>query len=162
MKVFVYQSPVGPLSLASNGDALTGLAFATQTHPCRALHGAEQGDDAILREARRQLAAYFKSDLKTFDLPLAPQGTDFQQRVWNALLKIPFGKTSSYADVAVKIGAPKAMRAVGAANGRNPIAIIVPCHRVIGANGALTGFGGGMERKQFLLALEQGQKPLAA
>jgi len=162
MKVFIYNSTVGPLSLASNGKALTGLAFETQTHPCRALDGAEDGDDAILKEARKQLAAYFKGDLKTFDLPLAPQGTDFQTKVWTALRTIPFGKTASYGDIANKIGAPQAMRAVGAANGRNPIAIIVPCHRVIGANGSLTGFGGGMERKQFLLALEQGQTPLAA
>jgi methylated-DNA-[protein]-cysteine S-methyltransferase len=162
MKVFVYESPVGPLSLVSDGAALTGLAFETQAHPCRVLLGAEGGDDAILKETRKQLAAYFRSDLRTFDLPLAPQGTEFQQRVWSALLKIPFGKTASYAKIATQIGAPKSMRAVGAANGRNPIAIIVPCHRVIGANGSLTGFGGGMERKQFLLALEQGQKPLAA
>jgi methylated-DNA-[protein]-cysteine S-methyltransferase len=162
MKVFAYDSPVGALRLASDGAALTGLAFETQTYPCRALEGAEDGDDAILKEARKQLASYFKNDLKKFDLPLAPQGTEFQRRVWGALLKIPFGQTASYADVAARIGAPKAMRAVGAANGRNPIAIIVPCHRVIGADGALTGFSGGMERKQFLLALERGKKPLFA
>ena len=162
MKMIVVASPVGPLSLASNGAALTGLAFEKQAHACKALEEAEEGDDAVLREARKQLAAYFAGDLKKFDLPLAPSGTDFQERVWKALRTIPFGKTASYADIALKIGAPKAMRAVGAANGRNPIAIIVPCHRVIGANGSMTGFGGGIERKQFLLALEQGQKSLAA
>lgn len=162
MKRAVYESPIGPLSLASDGQALTGLAFETQSHPCRALVGAEAGRDAVLDEAFRQLDLYFAGRLKAFDMKLRPQGTEFQKRVWLALRSIPFGNTASYADIAHKIGSPKAVRAVGGANGRNPIAVIVPCHRVIGANGALTGFGGGMARKQFLLALEQGQKGLAA
>ncbi|HWA21378.1 MAG TPA: methylated-DNA--[protein]-cysteine S-methyltransferase [Caulobacterales bacterium] len=162
MKLIVYDSPVGPLTLASDGQALTGLAFETQSHPCRAIEGAERGRDGVLDAARRQLDLYFAGKLKRFDLALNPQGTAFQKRVWMALRAIPFGKTVSYANIADEIGAPKAVRAVGGANGRNPIAIVVPCHRVIGANGSLTGFGGGMERKQFLLALEQGQKSLAA
>lgn len=162
MKFVVYDSAVGPLTLASDGQALTGLAFETQSHPVRALEGAAPGRDAVLDEARRQLDLYFAGKLKAFDLKLNPQGTDFQKRVWMALRAIPFGKTASYADIATAIGSPKAVRAVGGANGRNPIAVIVPCHRVIGANGSLTGFGGGIDRKQFLLALERGQKSLAA
>jgi methylated-DNA-[protein]-cysteine S-methyltransferase len=162
MKLVVYKSPVGPLALASDGQALTGLAFETQSHPCRALEGAEVGRDGVLDEARRQLDLYFAGKLKAFDLALNPQGTAFQKRVWMALRAIPFGTTASYAEIANRIDAPKAVRAVGGANGRNPIAIIVPCHRVIGANGSLAGFGGGIERKQFLLALERGQKSLAA
>jgi methylated-DNA-[protein]-cysteine S-methyltransferase len=162
MKMIVYASPIGPLTLASDGQALTGLAFETQSHPVRALEGAEAGRDSVLDETRRQLDLYFAGKLKTFDLALNPQGTAFQKRVWTALRAIPFGRTVSYADIASTIGSPKAVRAVGGANGRNPIAVIVPCHRVIGANGSLTGFGGGMERKQFLLALEKGQKSLAA
>jgi methylated-DNA-[protein]-cysteine S-methyltransferase len=162
MKFVVYDSAIGPLTLASDGQALTGLAFETQSHPVRALDGAEPGRDKVLDEARRQLDLYFAGKLKTFDLALNPQGTEFQKRVWMALRTIPFGKTVSYANIADEIGAPKAVRAVGGANGRNPIAVIVPCHRVIGANGSLTGFGGGMARKEFLLALEKGQKSLAA
>lgn len=162
MKLVVYESPVGPLALASDGQALTGLAFETQSHPCRALEGAKMGRDGVLDEARRQLDLYFAGKLKAFDLALNPQGTAFQKRVWMALRAIPFGTTASYAEIANRIDAPKAVRAVGGANGRNPIAIIVPCHRVIGANGSLAGFGGGIERKQFLLALERGQKSLAA
>jgi methylated-DNA-[protein]-cysteine S-methyltransferase len=162
MKLMIYESPIGPLTLASDGQALTGLAFETQTHPCRALDGADLGRDRVLDAARRQLDLYFAGKLKAFDLALNPQGTPFQLRVWSALRAIPFGKTASYADIANQVGSPKAVRAVGGANGRNPIAVIVPCHRVIGANGSLTGFGGGMERKQFLLALEKGQKSLAA
>ncbi|MEJ0023892.1 MAG: methylated-DNA--[protein]-cysteine S-methyltransferase [Alphaproteobacteria bacterium] len=162
MKMVIYDSAIGPLTLASDGQALTGLAFETQNHPVRALESAELGRDKVLDEARRQLDLYFAGKLKQFDLALNPQGTDFQKRVWMALRAIPFGKTVSYANIADEIGSPKAVRAVGGANGRNPIAVIVPCHRVIGANGSLTGFGGGMERKQFLLALEQGQKSLAA
>jgi methylated-DNA-[protein]-cysteine S-methyltransferase len=102
-----------------------------------------------------QLKAYFAGKLREFDLPLAPQGTDFQQRVWLALLRIPYGATASYGDIARAVGEPGASRAVGAANGQNPVAIIIPCHRVIGANGTLTGYGGGLPNKKFLLELEQ-------
>src|SRR5262249_10548211 len=108
----------------------------------------------VLDETCRQLDAYFSGKLRDFDLPLAPEGTDFQLRVWKALEGIPFGQTYSYSKIAEVIGSPKAVRAVGAANGRNPLPIVIPCHRVIGANGSLTGFGGGMERKEMLLRLE--------
>jgi methylated-DNA-[protein]-cysteine S-methyltransferase len=113
-------------------------------------------DDALLRPAREQLRAYFAGELLDFDLPLAAAGTEFQQRVWQALGAIPYGATASYAAIARAIGSPTATRAVGAANGRNPIAIIVPCHRVIGKDGTLTGYGGGLARKQWLLRHEAG------
>ena len=105
--------------------------------------------------ARKQLGEYFKGKRMTFDLPLAPEGTEFQQSVWKQLRKISYGRTKSYGEIANKVGNPRASRAVGAANGRNPISIIVPCHRVIGADGKLTGFGGGIERKRWLLEHEQ-------
>lgn len=149
----IHQSPVGPLTLMSNGKALTHCEFENPRYP---FEKAPRGEDPIIAKARKQLDAYFAGKLKAFDLPLAPQGTDFQQRVWKALLKIPYGATRSYGQQALAIGSPKAVRAVGLANGRNPIAIIIPCHRVIGANGSLTGYGGGMARKQLLLDLEQG------
>jgi len=117
---------------------------------------ADPCDDAhpVIRETLRQLGAYFAGGLKDFDLPLAPKGTEFQLAVWNALLKIPYGETRSYSDIARVVGRPAAVRAVGAANGSNPIAIIVPCHRVIGASGKLTGYGGGLPMKRMLLDLE--------
>lgn len=149
----IYQSPVGPLTLISNGAALTDLQFE---NPRYRYAPAPAGEDQVLKEARRQLEAYFAGRLRTFDLPLAPQGTPFQKSVWAALVAIPYGATTSYGGLAAAIGNPKAMRAVGLANGRNPISIIVPCHRVIGADGSLTGYGGGMERKRRLLDLEQG------
>jgi methylated-DNA-[protein]-cysteine S-methyltransferase len=153
----IHDSPCGKLTLISNGKALVHCEFENPRYP---YEPAPRGDDAILVKARKQLDAYFASKLKAFDLPLAPQGTEFQQRVWAALLKIPYGATRSYGQQAVSIGSPKAVRAVGLANGRNPIAIIIPCHRVIGANGGLTGYGGGMPRKQLLLDLEQGAPQL--
>lgn len=147
-----YESPIGILTLASNGAALTQLEFPNGKYPLRQF---AVGSDAILDQARRELDAYFARRLRAFTVDVAPQGTDFQRRVWEALRTIPYGDTRSYAQQARAIGAPAATRAVGAANGRNPIPIIIPCHRVIGSNGALTGFGGGIERKQFLLALER-------
>lgn len=149
-----HDSPVGKLTLISNGQALTGLEFENPRYP---LPKQPRGDDKIISATRRQLDQYFAGKLKSFDLPLAPQGTPFQQSVWRALLDIPYGVTRSYGEQAKAIGKPAAVRAVGLANGRNPIAVIIPCHRVIGANGSLTGYGGGMERKQQLLDLEQGQ-----
>ena len=115
-----------------------------------------QLDPSGFEEVKRQLDQYFKGRLKSFDLELKTGGTPFQQQVWEALAKIPYGSTISYGDLAVQIGNPKAVRAVGLANGRNPIPIIIPCHRVIGKNGSLTGFGGGLDVKRFLLELEQG------
>jgi methylated-DNA-[protein]-cysteine S-methyltransferase len=151
----VVESPVGPLTLVAADGALVGLYMDEQRHrPPTEKFGdrdAEVFDDAI-----RQLRAYFGGERTTFDLRLSPQGTPFQQRVWAALCDIPYGTTVSYGELAHRIGQPTASRAVGLANGRNPIGIVVPCHRVIGASGKLTGYGGGLERKQFLLDLEQG------
>lgn len=150
----LHDSPVGKLTLISNGRALTHLEFEEPRYPAPR---HPRGDDNVIDKSRRELDAYFAGRLRAFTVALAPQGTEFQQRVWNALRAIPYGETRSYAQQAAAIGAPNASRAVGLANGRNPIAIIIPCHRVIGANGGLTGYGGGMARKQHLLDLEQGQ-----
>jgi len=149
----VHDSPVGPLTLISDGAALAHCEFENPRFPYQP---APAGRDKVLDHARRELDQYFAGRLKVFTIPVAPRGTAFQQKVWAALQKIPYGVTRSYGQQAAAIGAPAASRAVGLANGRNPVAIIIPCHRVIGANGSLTGYGGGMERKQFLLGLEQG------
>lgn len=154
----IYDSPIGPLTLASNGSALIQVEFEGGKYP---LPQFELGHDKIIDHARRELDQYFAGKLRTFTVQVAPQGTEFQRKVWAALQAIPYGETRSYAQQARAIGAPKATRAVGAANGRNPIPVIIPCHRVIGANGSLTGFGGGMERKQILLELERGGDLLA-
>jgi len=150
----VHPSPVGPLLLASDGQALCLIEFETSRHPVALPAHSLDGEDATLRAARRQLDEYFAGRRRTFDLALAPRGTDFQREVWTALRDIPFGETISYAELARRVGKPSAMRAVGAANGRNPLPIVVPCHRVIGADGSLTGFGGGLPTKRFLLELE--------
>ena len=149
------ESPIGPLQLISDGAALTGLFMNEHKN------GPGMGEDwvrddthVLLTEARSQIVAYFAGQRKTFDLPLSPRGTEFQRRVWDALSSIPYGMTISYGELARRIGDPNASRAVGLANGSNPISIIVPCHRVIGANGKLTGYGGGIERKKALLKLE--------
>jgi methylated-DNA-[protein]-cysteine S-methyltransferase len=154
MRHCLHPSPVGPLRLASDGDALCLIEFEHPRHPARWANPWPAGDDAVLRDARRQLDAYFDGRLRRFDLPLAARGTAFQREVWNALREIAYGRTMSYAELAERIGKPNATRAVGAANGRNPLPIVVPCHRVIGADGSLTGFGGGLPVKRFLLALE--------
>ena len=154
----VIESPVGPLTLVAEDGAIVGLYMDLQRH---------RPDDAELGQpdpggrrsepfaaAADQLDAYFAGELTTFDLPLAPRGSDFQQRVWSALREIPYGQTESYGELAARIGSPGAARAVGLANGKNPIGIVIPCHRVVGANGALTGYGGGLDRKKQLLDLE--------
>ncbi|CAJ1499032.1 methylated-DNA--[protein]-cysteine S-methyltransferase [[Mycobacterium] burgundiense] len=149
----IIDSPIGPLTLAGKGPVLTNLRMVDQTYePDRA---DWQLNDRAFPDAVEQLGAYFAGELKEFDLRLELAGTDFQRRVWEALRTIPYGDTRSYGEIARQIGAPTAFRAVGLANGRNPIAVIVPCHRVIGANGSLTGFGGGMARKSTLLDLER-------
>lgn len=148
----LHSSPVGALTLISNGRALTHLNFESPKYPPPE---APRGSDKVLDGARRELDAFFAGKLKAFATPVAGRGTPFQEKVWAALLQIPYGVTWSYGQLATHIGAPSASRAVGLANGRNPISIIVPCHRVIGANGSLTGYGGGMERKRLLLDLEQ-------
>ena len=150
-------SAVGELLLTADADGLTGVYFEPRRRgPSRDDVAAWRRDAAhpVLAAARAQLAAYFAGELTAFDLPLAPQGTPFQRRVWDALLEIPYGATTSYGALARRLGDPRATRAVGAANGRNPLSIVVPCHRVVGADGALTGFGGGIERKRWLLAHE--------
>lgn len=148
------ESPIGPLLLTCDGEALTGLHMQLSRHPPQLAAAVENPDAPPFAAARAQLAEYFAGARRAFDLPLKLEGTTFQRRVWQALRQIPFGATCSYRELAGRIGNPKAMRAVGLANGRNPIAIIVPCHRVIGADGSLTGFGGGLERKEWLLAHE--------
>jgi methylated-DNA-[protein]-cysteine S-methyltransferase len=141
--------------LASDGRALCLIEFESPRHPFLRDGDWVTREDAILREARRQLDDYFDGRRHVFDLPLAPRGTAFQQRVWMALRDIAYGRTISYAQLAATLGMPPATRAVGAANGRNPLPIVVPCHRVIGADGSLTGFGGGLPTKRYLLGLER-------
>lgn len=141
-------SPLGELLLTAEEGALTGVWFEGQHEPCG------RRDDAALVEARRQLEAWFEGRLRSFDLPLAPRGTPFQKRVWEEIRRIPFGATRSYGELARLLGRPSAARAVGGATGRNPLSIVVPCHRVIGSQGTLVGYGGGLERKRFLLQLE--------
>ncbi|HVT36218.1 MAG TPA: methylated-DNA--[protein]-cysteine S-methyltransferase [Nevskiaceae bacterium] len=152
----VMPSPIGELTLVSEGGKLTGLYMESYKHG-RARERHWVRDDAKLADARRQLQDYFAGKRTQFDLEMEPAGTAFQKRVWRALCDIPHGETISYGELARRIGQPTASRAVGLANGQNPIAVIVPCHRVIGANGSLTGYGGGLPRKQWLLAHERGQ-----
>jgi methylated-DNA-[protein]-cysteine S-methyltransferase len=155
----ILDSPVGPLYLAATDAGLTHLLFVAKMQP-RPRVVAGTGEAAhVLAEAERQLSDYFAGRRRRFDLPLAPSGTDFQMATWRALRKVPFGKTISYGELARRLGSPRAVRAIGAANGANPIAIIVPCHRVIGKDGSLTGYGGGLETKRRLLALEGIRRP---
>lgn len=147
-------SPVGTLWLLGDGQLLTGLYMHEQRHRPDLPAGCEPNDRAF-RPVREQLKAYFAGELQKFELALGGEGSDFQKRVWQALCKIPFGATESYGGLAKRIGNANASRAVGLANGKNPIGIIVPCHRVVGANGSLTGYGGGLERKQWLLEHER-------
>lgn len=147
-------SPIGPLLLLGNNRALTGLYMRQHRHQRPTPPGCVENPHAF-RDARAQLDAYFAGKLRAFELEVAGEGSSFQQRVWRELLQIPFGVTESYGALARRIGNPNASRAVGLANGKNPISIIVPCHRVIGANGSLTGYGGGLERKKWLLEHEQ-------
>jgi len=160
MKVFCHvESPIGRLMLTSDGTALTGLYMNLYRNKPSKLPGLD--DDWIqnatidpLPAAARQLKEYFAGKRREFDLPLRMEGTEFQRRVWRELTKIPFGETRSYGQLAKRLNNPNGSRAVGLANGRNPIAVIVPCHRVIGADGSLTGFGGGLDRKEWLLTHE--------
>lgn len=150
----VIETPVGPLAAALDGAGrLTHLGFSKAEHERIAVEGGERDDKAVAPVAR-QVLEYFAGKRKIFDFPLAARGTDFQKQVWAALLKIPFGKTTTYAALAEKLGRPGAFRAVGRANATNPIALIVPCHRVIGTDGTLTGYAGGIPIKQKLLELE--------
>jgi methylated-DNA-[protein]-cysteine S-methyltransferase len=153
------ESPIGPLLLAAGDGGLREIQFVNG----RRLASPDpdwRKDAAPLQETARQLQAYFAGELQEFDLPVAPEGTPFQLEVWRMLREIPYGKTISYGQLARQIGNPKASRAVGLANGSNPIPIVIPCHRVIGSNGKLTGYGGGLPMKEKLLALERRQLTL--
>ena len=153
----VMRSPIDDLRLVVRDARIAAIEFSPfQGSPSGEPLGERDDDNALLREAVAQLTAYFARDLKEFDLPLAPRGSAFQQLVWQELRGIPYGETASYGEIARRLGKTNAAsRAVGLANGRNPIPIVIPCHRVIGANGTLTGFAGGLPRKQRLLELEQ-------
>src|SRR6266496_299692 len=150
------ESPLGPLLLAGDESGLRLIHFVNGRHSAKP-DPAWIDNPGQLREPVRQLRVYFAGELKEFDLPLAPDGTPFQQKVWRELCKIPYGETISYGELARRIDNPNASRAVGLANGSNPIPIIIPCHRVIGSNGKLTGYGGGLPIKEKLLALEKRQ-----
>ncbi|MDM1291813.1 methylated-DNA--[protein]-cysteine S-methyltransferase [Acinetobacter indicus] len=157
---FMYMpSPVGRLKLVSTDSALVAVIWDNE-NPKRVRQAelVEQLDHPILLDAQQQLNEYFQGQRQTFELPLDFEGTEFQKKVWQALLNIPFGETRSYRQIAEQVGSPKAVRAVGAANGQNPISIIAPCHRVIGSSGKLVGFAGGLDNKEILLKLEQQQK----
>ena len=145
----LHPSPLGDLLLSAAEDGrLTGLHLPDHRH---GPEPAPAGDDGRFAAAREQLDAYFAGELEAFDLPLAPAGTPFQLRVWDELTRIPFGETISYGELARRLGDPRLVRAVGTANGRNPVSIVIPCHRVIGADGSLVGYGGGLDRKRWLL-----------
>jgi methylated-DNA-[protein]-cysteine S-methyltransferase len=150
------ESPLGPLLLAADETGLRSIDFVNGRRPVSADPSWKE-DPASLKEPVRQLQAYFAGDLETFDLALAPTGTTFQLEVWRRLCEIPYGETTSYGEIARRLGNPNACRAVGLANGSNPIPIVIPCHRVIGSNGKLTGYGGGLPIKEKLLALERRQ-----
>jgi methylated-DNA-[protein]-cysteine S-methyltransferase len=153
-------SPIGELLLAGEDTALHRLSMRGGRRPVPIDPRWERSDEALAPVAD-QLREYFAGARRAFDVPLSLHGNPFERRVWQELLEIPYGETASYGEIARRIDAPSAARAVGLANGRNPVALIVPCHRVIGADGSLTGFGGGLERKRFLLDLESGVLPLA-
>jgi len=149
-------SPLGTMRLVARGGALVGAYFDGQKYDAREGDGwREAPGDAVLREAGRQFDEYFAGKRARFDLALEPVGTEFQQRVWRAIAGVPAGETTSYGEIARRLGCPSSVRAVGAAIGRNPLIVVVPCHRIVGAGGALTGYAGGLERKRALLALEQ-------
>jgi len=155
----VISSPVGKLKLVASEVGLAAILWIKVEEEI--FPGSiEDGSHPLLLETEKQLKEYFAGKRTSFDLPLAAEGTDFQKKVWKLLSRIPYGETRSYGEIAQQLGNPKAMRAVGAANGKNPLSIVVPCHRVIGANGKLTGFGGGLDNKDFLLKLESPQREL--
>ena len=152
----IYESPLGEILIISNGDAVTGVYLPHQKHGQSIRSDwVEAQHDPVIGEACKQLGQYFTGLRTTFDLPLEAQGTPFQKRVWQRLKEIPYGETISYKELAMRNESPGAIRAVGQANGRNPISIVIPCHRVIGANGSLTGYGGGIHLKEALLVFEK-------
>ena len=145
---FTYETVLGDVTLVEEDGALLAISL-------KSIQEGTELETAIIKEAHRQITEYLKGERKVFDLPIRLRGTDFQQQVWTALLDIPYGETRSYKQIAEAIGNPKGMRAVGMANNRNPLLIVVPCHRVIGANGSMVGYGEGVEMKEFLLRLEK-------
>lgn len=152
LAVRTVETPFGPITLESSEEAVTRLGYGVAT--------PSGGSSSVLDDASAQLMEYLRGERQSFDLPLAPEGTDFQRSVWAELLKIPYGETVSYGELARRLGKPSASRAVGAANGANPIAIIIPCHRVIDAKGQLHGYAGGLDRKRALLEIEHAGAPL--
>jgi methylated-DNA-[protein]-cysteine S-methyltransferase len=156
MNIFFHSTAIGRIGIAEENGSITHLFFETDSVP----HGGDLCESEIITEAFRQLDAYLAGELKSFSLPLAPAGSDFMQSVWKNLCKIPYGTTASYKDIAIASGNPKACRAVGLANNRNPLPIFIPCHRVIGADGKLVGYGGGLDMKIKLLELEKLKKRL--
>jgi len=150
-KVGFYDYPIGTVGIAEENGAITRIFFSNNKKPA----DFEAAETPLLRKAAKQLREYFDGNRTVFDFPLSPHGTDFQISVWKALQTIPIGETRSYQDIAAMVGNPKASRAVGMANNKNPIAIVIPCHRVIGKNGTLTGYAGGLSIKQYLLEMEQ-------
>ena len=155
-----YESPQGRMLLVATDDGIAGIYFERQKYiPKKDKEWRHAPDHAALKRARRELGEYFAGRRTRFDVPLDPQGTAFQRKVWNAIGKVAYGRTLSYGELAKRAGEAGSARAAGAATGRNPIGIIVPCHRIMGANGALTGYAGGIGRKRALLALEAGMRP---
>lgn len=150
MNIFFHSTEIGTIGIAENAGSLTNLYFSTDTIP----EHDEPCETELLKEAFRQLESYLSGELKVFTLPLAPAGTDFMRAVWEQLCAVPYGTTASYKAIAVAIGNPGAMRAVGMANNKNPLPIFIPCHRIIGSDGALVGYGGGLELKKKLLRIE--------
>ena len=148
-KIFFYETPVGKLCIGEED----GVIVRTTWSKIPTEYVLEETE--LILQCKMQLDEYFRGERKTFDLPLAPKGTDFQKKVWNALQKIPYGETRTYGEIAAAVGNPKGARAVGMANNKNPIGIIIPCHRVVGANGKLVGYAGGMDKKEWLLQLER-------
>ncbi len=149
-KIFFYDTKIGKIGIAEENGSITNLYFSEAMADAKAI----LEETVILKKTSQQLQEYFAGKRKVFDLPLAPKGTEFQQKVWRALKEIPFGETRSYGEIAKRIGQPKASRAVGGANNKNPLPIFIPCHRVIGANGKLVGYAGGLEVKKTLLNVE--------
>jgi methylated-DNA-[protein]-cysteine S-methyltransferase len=160
MKFRTLSSPLGKLLLAGGEEGLRYLAFENGQYPIEPARDWKRDDRfALFSRVERELRAYFAGRLRSFSVPLAPRGTPFQLRVWRALLRIPYGKTLTYTELALRAGRPAAVRAAGAANARNPVSILIPCHRVVGRNGSLTGYGGGLDAKRTLLELEGALAP---
>ncbi len=152
--LYYYETRIGPIGIADDGEAITDIFFGKDDDP-KDLDQMKMRETGLIKEAQRQLTEYFEGRRKVFELPLKAEGTPFQKAAWEALLTIPYGEIRSYGQMAKQVGNPKACRAIGMANNRNPIAIVIPCHRVIGSDGKLVGYGGGLHIKEFLLEIER-------